>query len=251
MLVMGNKFKVDWRSADWRKQDVVLAAEFGCTREAARQARNDPRFGNGVKPDSFRKRTVVTATELLQAITTSEHTIPALARLTKSGEANIRVILKKLGKTFRKRPKGNAKYDWTRLPADWATRTDRALAAIVGASSPAVVAQWRIRHGCRKRARPIERHPAMASPYSPSSGYHRIFQRLVTDPPATKAELIEFAVTQMGKARTAAEASVQVVLSPRESGRNPRGNRSAKGHLYYVTEDAQGRWQAHPRVVPL
>jgi hypothetical protein len=93
--------------------------------------------------------------------------------------------------------------------------------------------------------------PATPNPYAASSGYHRIFQRLVADPPVTEDELVEFAVTPMGMSRSAAESSVWVVISPREGGRNPRGNRSSKGHLYYVTQGADGKLHVHPRVPPL
>lgn len=98
---------------------------------------------------------------------------------------------------------------------------------------------------------PSGQRPSMANPYAPSSGYHRIFQRLASAPPVTEAELVEFAVTQMGKSRTAAESSVWVVISPREGSRNPRGNRSSKGHLYYVTQGADGKLYVHPRIPPL
>lgn len=248
---MGRGFVVDWANVDWRKQDVVLAAELRCTRERVRQARSDPRFGNGARAERFHKATGVTAAERLEAMNTTDRTLPQLARLAGCTDTTASLLLRRMGKDFRRRPKGSAKYDWTKFPHDWVDRTDEEIAAVVGVPSPAIVAQWRIRHGYRKRSRPIERQPAMTNPYSPSKGYHRIFQRLVADPPATKAELVEFVMVQTGKPQTAAKAAVQVVLSPKAGGRNPRGSYSAMGHLYYVTEDAEGRQHVHPRIQPM
>jgi hypothetical protein len=99
-------------------------------------------------------------------------------------------------------------------------------------------------------SQPLQRPAPMGNPYL-KPGCRTIFQRLLADPPATKADLVEFATRELRKPRSAVNAAVGVVLSPKEGGPNPRGNRSAKGHLYYVTKDAQGRLRAHPRVTPL
>jgi hypothetical protein len=56
-----------------------------------------------------------------------------------------------LGQGFRRRPRDNARHDWTRFLADWAERTDKEIAAVVGIGNPAVVTHRRNRHGFRKR----------------------------------------------------------------------------------------------------
>lgn len=155
---MGRNFKVDWSRADWRKQDVALAAELGCSRERVRQARSDPRFGNGAGSPRHRRRTSVTPMDRLAAMDTDGRTLPELARLAGCGIRNAAMLLRRLGRGFRRRPRGNARHDWARFPADWPDRTDKEIAAIVGIGNPAVVTQWRNRHGFRKRRSP----PSMA-----------------------------------------------------------------------------------------
>lgn len=151
---MGKHFTVDWSTADWRKQDVALAAELGCTRERVRQARNDPRLGNGARSLRHRRRTAVTSLDRLAAMNTEGRTLPELARLAGCGKRNAAMLLKRLGQGFRRRPRGNARYDWARFPSDWEDRTDKEIAAVVGVDNPAVVTQWRNRHGFRKQCAP-------------------------------------------------------------------------------------------------
>jgi hypothetical protein len=150
-MIMENsigKAKIDWSQADWILQDVVLASQFGCTREAARQAR--VKHGNGVIPDRLRKRTGETIATHLAAMNTAEMTLDQLSEAVGCKEQYVAVVLKSLGKTFKCRPRGNAKYNWEKIFNIWRKKTDQELADIVGAKNPAVVAQWRNRHGYRK-----------------------------------------------------------------------------------------------------
>ena len=48
-------------------------------------------------------------------------------------------------------PRGNARYDWGRFPADWMGMTDKQIAGVVGVGAPAVVTQWRNGHGYHRR----------------------------------------------------------------------------------------------------
>lgn len=145
---MGDRPKIDWGGADWARQDVDLAGSLGVSREAVRQARR--RLGKG-HPEGYRQRTGVTAGQRIKAMVTDGRTIVEIAKAAGCGEAYARVALRAGGKGYKRRPKGNARYDWSLLPADWKDRTDKEMAELVGASSPAVVTQWRVRHGMRKR----------------------------------------------------------------------------------------------------
>jgi hypothetical protein len=122
-------------------------------------------------PDGYRKRTGVTAWQRIEAMATEGKTIGEVARAAGCGVPYARASMRRAGKQYRRLPKGKAKYDWALLPADWMDRTDKEMAALVGAPGPAAVTQWRIRHGLRKQARrtrgairpearPVE-HPAM------------------------------------------------------------------------------------------
>ena len=52
----------------------------------------------------------------------------------------------------------------------------------------------------------------------------------------TRVQAVEFLMKELGKSQTAAQAAVNVILSPRESSDrgNPLGNRSAKGEFYFA-----------------
>jgi hypothetical protein len=143
---MGRKTKVEWGKVDWSKQDVELAAIHGCSRERVRQMRPE-----GVVADGYRQRTGVTAEQRIARMETEGRTVEEVARAAGCGKAYARVAMKRAGKGYRHLPKGRARYDWALLPANWRELTDKAMAGMVGASSPAVVTQWRVRHGMRKR----------------------------------------------------------------------------------------------------
>lgn len=78
-------------------------------------------------------------------------TLPELARVAGCKERRVAVVLQGMGRGYRRRPRGNAVYDWTKFPVNWAELTDKELAVIVGADNPAVVTQWRNRHGYSKK----------------------------------------------------------------------------------------------------
>lgn len=73
------------------------------------------------------------------------------------------------------------------------------------------------------------------NPYR-EGAYREIFAVWKKKQVVTKAELIEFAVKELGKTTEQAHADVTVILSPRyKSDRGDcRGNISAQGHLYYA-----------------
>ncbi len=144
---MAGKRKVDWGSVDWSKQDVTIAAMFGVSREAVRQARP-----KGVVSPCYRRRTAVTAEQRIVAMDTTGMTMAEIARTAGCCAAYAQVVMSRSGKPYRKLPSGRARYDWGLFPADWRQQTDKKIAEIVGASAPCVVAQWRIRHGMGKRA---------------------------------------------------------------------------------------------------
>jgi len=148
---MGRTAKVDWSAVDWVLQDIQLAEEHGVSRERVRQVRSV--YGGGVMPDGYRKRTGVTAGQRIVAMETEGKTMAEVARAAGCGKAYAGVALRKAGKKYRLLPKGNARYDWGLLPADWMDRTDKEMATMIGASGPAVVTQWRIRHGLMKQGR--------------------------------------------------------------------------------------------------
>ena len=146
---MGRKAKVNWKAVDpgiWLRQDVQVAAELGVSRERARQMRPE-----GLRPSGYRRRTCVTASQRIAAMDCVGKTIGEVARVAGCGEAYAGVALRKLGKGYRRLPKGRARYDWGLMPANWRELSDKVMAGMVGASSPAVVTQWRVRHGMRKR----------------------------------------------------------------------------------------------------
>jgi len=145
---MGRKAKVNWSAVDWGWQDVQLAEKHGVSRERVRQVRKD---SGATLPLAYRKRTGVTASQRIMAMETDGKTLSVIARAAGCGEAYAAVELRKAGKKYRLLPKGNAKYDWSLIPSDWMDRTDKEMAEIIGASGPAVVTQWRIRHGLRKQ----------------------------------------------------------------------------------------------------
>ena len=142
-----NRTLIDWSKADWDKQDMALSLEYGCSREAVRQARIRNGGGKALRP---RQRVLPGTREHLASLDTSGMDLKQLAVLVGCSERRVADLLKGLGKTFKRRPKGNALYDWGKIPMDWAMRTDKELAAIVGVPSPAVVTQWRNRHGMKK-----------------------------------------------------------------------------------------------------
>ena len=142
---MGRKFKADWGKADWSMQDVTIAGLLGVSRGRVGQVRPF-----GVISKGYRKRTGVTAAKRIMAMDTSGKTIREVARAAGCVAEYAGMALRKLGKPYRRLPKGNAKYDWGLMPANWRELTDKAMAGMVGAGRAAVT-QWRIRHGMRKR----------------------------------------------------------------------------------------------------
>ena len=142
------KAMVNWVEVNWGKQDVELALACGVSRERVRQARKT--YGGGVKPEGYRKRTCETAEDRLAGMETSDKTLPELAKMADCDEQRVSVLLKGLGKVFKRRARGNAKYDWTKFPQGWEFKTDKELAFLVGVDDPAVVTQWRNRHGYGK-----------------------------------------------------------------------------------------------------
>ena len=90
-----------------------------------------------------------------------------------------------------------------------------------------------------------------ANPYRSGTLYNLIFSLLTGPRPLTRCEITRLTAEASGISLEKADFSVWVVVSPRECGRNPRGNRSSKGNLYYVTEDGGGHLQAHVRTPPL
>jgi hypothetical protein len=145
---MGNQ-KVNWDKADWKKQDIVLAKEYGVSREAVRQAR----LRHGQKALTPWKRTCNTVGSILKEVDTSDKTLTELAPIVNCQERRVSEVLKGMGKDFKHKPRGGAIYDWTKFPEDWMCKTDKELAVIIGVKDPAIVGQWRIRHGYRKQAK--------------------------------------------------------------------------------------------------
>lgn len=87
---------------------------------------------------------------------------------------------------------------------------------------------------------------AVPNPYRAESAYACIFDQLSAVAGATRQEL---------EGMRFKEADIDVVVSPRLTpgprGGDVRGNRSAKGHLYYVEADKHGRMRAFRRSPPL
>ena len=148
---MGRKRNIDWGSVDWGKQDVEIAALMGVSRQRVGQVRPA-----GTSAKEYRQRRGVTAEQRIAKMLTEGKTLGEIAKAAGCGEAHARVALNEAGKEYRRLQKGRPKYDWSRFPMEgwrWTEMTDKAIAALVGASSPAVVTQWRIRHGMRKTGR--------------------------------------------------------------------------------------------------
>jgi hypothetical protein len=145
---MGKSSRVDWSAVDWRMQDVAIARLVGVTRERARQARKE---NGGAVPERKWQRTGVTAAARIAAMSTDGRTAEEVGKAAGCGGGHAAAVMRSLGKGFRRLPRGNARYDWSLMPSDWMSRTDKDMASLVGASSPSVVTQWRIRHGMRKR----------------------------------------------------------------------------------------------------
>lgn len=142
------KSKINWDDIDWDKQDVELSVELGVSRERVRQVRVEK---GGGQSSGYRHHVGVTAEDRIGAMVTDGKTVEEVARGAGCGEAFARVVMKRLGKVYKKLPKGNSRYDWDLVPLNWEELTDKVIAGMVGASSPAVVTQWRIRHNMRKR----------------------------------------------------------------------------------------------------
>lgn len=139
---------VDWKKVDWSQQDVALASQLGCSRERVRQVRKQlckPR------PEGYHRRTIGSARLKLAEQATEIMALPKISELAGCKPARARSVLKELGKGYKRRPNGHARYDWSRFPAGWRSMTDHAIGLIVGASNPAIVAQWRNRHGFSKK----------------------------------------------------------------------------------------------------
>ena len=146
---MGRKFKADWGKADWSMQDVTIASLLGVSKERVGQVRP-----KGSVSANYRRRTGVTAWQRIMAMDTSGRTIRDVARSVGCGAEYAGMALRKGKKPYRRLPKGNARYDWGLMPANWRELTDKAMAGMVGTSSPAAVTQWRLKHGMRKRGGP-------------------------------------------------------------------------------------------------
>lgn len=98
--------------------------------------------------------------------------------------------------------------------------------------------------GAAVSASPRTAERLQTNPYRPGCKYHEIIQVLVDSGPLTRCELMQRV--------SATEHDLDVVLSPREErgprGGDPRGSRSAQGHLYYAVSDASQRWDVYRRV---
>ena len=66
--------------------------------------------------------------------------------------------------------------------------------------------------------------------------YNDIFAFLKRKQVITRAELMDYAMKELGKSETSANAAVTVILSPRKESKigDCRGNISAQGHLYFM-----------------
>ena len=138
------KKKINWLDVDWGKQDVEIARIKGVSRERVRQVRP-----KGVKSISFRQRTGMTAGKRILAMETTGKSLVEIALAARCKKAYARSVVSLNGKKYR-RGRGNARYDWGLVPQDWRGLTDVEIGELVGVANPAVVAQWRIRHGMRK-----------------------------------------------------------------------------------------------------
>lgn len=137
--------RIDWNRVNWGEQDIELARQLGCSREAVRQARPEGRVAF-----RHRKRTIPTALARLEAMDTAGMTLEKAAGLAGCNARHAGKVLRGLGKAYVRKPKWNARHDWLKFPANWRELTDKQIAGIVGVDDPSVVTQWRNRHGYRK-----------------------------------------------------------------------------------------------------
>jgi hypothetical protein len=147
---MGRNPKTDWNSMDWGLRDVDIAKQQGCSRERVRQVRltlNKP------KSPLWHQR-FGTSKESISKLDTSNMTPEQVARETGCSVTYATQKLNELGKTFNKPPDRRRiqKYDWGSISLEqWLTLKDTEVAKLLGVGNPAVVTQWRNRHGVRKR----------------------------------------------------------------------------------------------------
>lgn len=135
----------NWKLIDWTRQDVVIALAEGVSRERVRQARKT--HGGGVVPSGYRRHTSGTVRDKLEGVSSSSMTLSELAEKGGCGEVHVAGVLRELGKEYKRLPNGNARYDWGKFPVGWEGMTDREIGEVVGVGNPAVVTQWRNRHG--------------------------------------------------------------------------------------------------------
>jgi len=140
--------QINWDQVDWLKQDIVLSRELGCSREAVRQARIRLKGGS---PVSFHGWTGETIKNKLVDIDTTLYDISQLADKLGASKRHVATVLRELGLSCKSLPNGNSVHDWSKLPVDWWKKTDKELAVIIGVDSPAVVTQWRFKHGLNKK----------------------------------------------------------------------------------------------------
>jgi len=147
---MNQKTKYNWNFADWSQQDIEIARKFNCSRERVRQVRANSAIGNGQKADNHRRRTIPTAKIKLANVETSDKTLLELSKIAGCNVRSVGGILQEMSKSYKRRPRGGQIYDWSKFPVKWVHLTDKEIAAFVGANYPAVVAQWRARHGYKR-----------------------------------------------------------------------------------------------------
>ena len=139
--------RIDWSKVNWVEQDIRLAESLGVSREAVRQARLRHHVGASPK---HKYRAPSSVVMVLRGLDTRNMTIPQIQQVVQRKYGHLLSILKREGLDYQRRPNGKLKYDWSKLPKDWLQMTDQEIAVVVGVESPAVVAQWRWRHGYRK-----------------------------------------------------------------------------------------------------
>jgi hypothetical protein len=144
---MNGKHKVNWGQVDWHLQDIEIADRFGCSRERVRQARKEPGLGGGQQSDKPRSRTGETAKNILARTDTKGRTLVQLAATAGCDTHRAGKLLRELGKSFKRRPRGGQIYRWGHFPENWRELTDKEIASMVGAKYGDIVAQWRARHG--------------------------------------------------------------------------------------------------------
>ena len=79
------------------------------------------------------------------------------------------------------------------------------------------------------------------NPYNEGGKYGKIFAFVKKAQVVTRQQVLDYAVKKLRMAKSAANAAVTVVLSPRASSKRGdcRGNMSAQGHLYYLDKLAK------------